>query len=51
MMAFTKFLPIMIGTNWQKQILYFTMGKHGQNIGDRNNALLAIGKSLIERNI
>ena len=41
----TKFLPIMIGTNWQKQILYLTLAKYWQNIGDRYNALLTIGNS------
>ena len=41
----------MIGTNWQKQILYFRMAKHWQIIGNRNNALVTIGKSLVESNI
>ena len=49
--ALTKFLPIMIGTNWQKQVLYFRMAKHWQIIGNRNNALVTIGKSLVESNI
>ena len=34
----------MTGTNWWKQIVYFTIAKHGKNIGNRNNSLLTIGK-------
>ena len=49
-MAWGTFLPIMIGTNWWKQILNFTIAKHGQNIGNKSNAMLTIGKSLVERN-
>ena len=49
-MAWAKFLPIMIDTNWWKQILNFTIAKHGQSIGNKNNALLTIGKSLVEQN-
>ena len=41
----------MIGTNWEKQMLYFRLPKHSQNIDNRKNALVTIGKSLIESNI
>ena len=34
-----------------KKILNFTIARHGQNIGNKNNASLTIGKSLVERNI
>ena len=38
----------MIGTNWLKQILYFIFAKYWQNISNRYNTLVAIGKSLVE---
>ena len=50
-MFLKKFLPIIIGTNWQKQILYFTLAKYWQNSGDRYNTLVTIGKSLLEINM
>ena len=50
-MALIKFLPIMIGRNCWKEILYFTMAKHRQMMGNKNNALVRIGKSLVESNI
>ena len=50
-MFFKKVLPITIGTNWQKQILYFTLAKYWQSIGNRYNTLVTIGKSLVEINM
>ena len=50
-MFLIKFLPIMIGTNWSKQMLYLALEKHCQNIDNRYNALVANGKSLVEINM
>ena len=50
-MFLKTFLPIIMGTNWQKQILYFTLAKYWQNIGNMYNALVTIGKSLLEINM
>ena len=49
------FNKVFTNRDWYKLVkanTLFTMAKHGQNIGNRNNALLlAIGKSLAERYI
>ena len=50
-MFLKKFLPIMIGTNCQKQTLYFTLAKYWQNISSRYNALVIIGKPSVEINM
>ena len=41
----------MIGTNWLRQILYFKLVKHWQNINNKYNALVAISNPLVEINI
>ena len=41
----------MFGTNWEKQIRYFTLAKHWSNIGNSYNALVTIDKLLEEINL
>ena len=41
----------MIGTNWLRQILYFKLVKHWQNINNKYNALVTISNPLVEINI
>ena len=50
-MFFLKNLPIIIGTIGKKQILYFTLVKYWQNIGNRYNALVTTGQSFVEINM
>ena len=45
---------IFTNHDWYKLVkkrLNFTIARQGQNIGNKNNALLTIGTSLVERNI
>ena len=51
LMFLTKLLPIMIGTNSKRQILYFKLVKHWQNIDNKYNALVTISNPLVEINI
>ena len=37
--------------NWQKQVHYFALAKYWQNIDNKYNALVTIGKSLVEINM
>ena len=41
----------MINKNWQKQILYFTLAKYCQIIGNMCNVFITFGKSLVEINM
>ena len=49
--VFNKIFPNHDCYNWQKQILYFTLAKYWQNIGNRYSVSITTGKSLVDTKI